>query len=295
MRAHRGFTLIELLVVIAIIAVLVGLLLPAVQKVRAAASRSQCTNNLKQIGIALHLHHDAVGTLPKNGLNSYSPFTALLPFLEQDAMARQYDPTKEPTDPANLPITTIPLPTYVCPAMSKPVLPTITAYSSYAASAGTVYNWAPFGGIDYNGFFPVNGPALKFANITDGLSQTIAVGEQGYQLRDYPTPGATGGETSWPYGYPATCYASTYHRLNHKLHITNPIRTSGLTAFRSDHSSGANFLFGDGSVRFVTDGINSDAMSEPLPSPASGNHPYAGGPTFRALATRAGGETVSIP
>ncbi len=294
MREHpirSAFTLIELLVVIAIIAILIALLVPAVQKVRESASRTSCQNNLKQIGLAIHGYHGVHGHIPyqQPGTSLFSPFTAILPYLEQDAMAKKYNPALSPTHPENLPVSSIPLKSYLCPSMQVPAAASGTAYSSYVASIGSSYNWDLFSGTKVNGFF-AGSERVRFKEVTDGLSNTLAVGEQGYQLRDYPTAGLTGGSTSWPFGYPASAFGSAYNRLNHKQHTTTPIRASGLGSFRSDHMGGCNFVFGDGSVRFIGDRVNRDAVSEPVPPPITGDNPFAAGPIFRAMATRAGDE-----
>lgn len=282
MRTHRsGFTLIELLVVIAILAILMGLLLPAVQKVREAAARMSCQNNLKQIGLALHNYHDAHRMFPTaSSATLGSAFTLILPYIEQDNIRNRYDLTRTPADPVNQPLTQLPIRIYLCPSMLPPPAPLdayTTHHASYAACIGKVYAWGPATADDGILVRYQTSPGVKMTDISDGTSSTFLVGEMGFQLPDYfftsgPYAGQRrGGNTSWAYGYASYSFASTLRKLNTKTYGPT-LSEGGLHAFRSDHLGGANFLFGDGAVRFVTDTI--DLTS------------------YQALSTRAGGEVV---
>src|ERR1700676_1337681 len=151
-----GFTLIELLVVIAIIAVLIGLLLPAVQKVREASSRLQCQNNLKQLGIGMHAHHDALNRLPPGGANDEPPFGTqagssgnwgsswmvyILPYIEQDNIYRQWNFSGQPAvfnTNKNTVANNGEIKTYFCP--SSPLPHFRATNQNQLNSSGTVIN-----------------------------------------------------------------------------------------------------------------------------------------------------------
>jgi prepilin-type N-terminal cleavage/methylation domain-containing protein/prepilin-type processing-associated H-X9-DG protein len=192
-RQRKAFTLIELLVVIAIIGVLVALLVPAVQKVREAANRTQCANNLKQIGLGLHNYHDAKKFFPGN----HRPkalvaarerwFTKLLPFLEQDVLYKNYDETKNWDDPANLPFTSVPLSVAICPSTPNPSRLDFDEASGFTNLDVAVTDYASIYGLHpaflaansitqpnpLGAMTKIDGQHLSVSDFTDGTSNTF--------------------------------------------------------------------------------------------------------------------------
>jgi prepilin-type N-terminal cleavage/methylation domain-containing protein len=308
---RNAFTLIELLVVIAIMAILLGLLLPAVQKVREAAARTTCENNLKQIGLALHNYHDANSGFPpgysasgpyRDGATDTAPgwgwaaFT--LPFLEQDAI---YGQLRFDQPVQNSPAIRTLVKVFLCPSDPVPrdAFPVpdgfgnticLAAPTSYAACCGddATDTRDPTG----NGVFYRNSP-MRMADIRDGTSSTILVGERAWAKANGAWAGAIPGGVlrrgplnpcqpdvpgAW---YPSSTLAVAHAHLNNAL--TDPDGSAGLDDFSSMHAGGSFFLYADGSVHFLRS-VSTD-------NPDGSYSPD--GLVFQALGTRAGGEVVA--
>src|SRR5215218_9905381 len=201
--SRSAFTLIELLVVIAIIAILIGLLLPAVQKVREAANRLKCSNNLKQIGLALHNYEGTFQAFPTGGqypvgavsADSYSVQARLLPYIEQDNLYSQIDLNAVPA--TQLGVIRQRIAVYICPSETRDrardqggTPPKVTYPLNYAANLGTWFVLDPRTGTGGDGAFTVNA-GTRTADYTDGMSNTVGFAEvKAYQpyARNTSTP-----------------------------------------------------------------------------------------------------------
>jgi prepilin-type N-terminal cleavage/methylation domain-containing protein/prepilin-type processing-associated H-X9-DG protein len=283
---RRAFTLIELLVVIAIIGILISLLLPAVQKVREAASRTRCGNNLKQLGVALHMYHDTHGSFPQaySGKklfvapddNNRSWATLVLPFLEQQNLQNTgYSIYKDKV-----------VFTFLCSSDPR-------NRHNYGGGNGfqAGYGVTSYLAVDGNDFKPgskitggdqgiiFHDSKTRIAQVTDGTSMTVMVGERP------PTWNLYWGWWTWSQ-YDSTLDArTTYKKINTEGNGSskpcvvpayygpgNLMNDCDAHHFWSFHPNGANWLFGDGSLRFIT---------------------YSASQVMPLLATRDGGETVA--
>ncbi|HEY7156168.1 MAG TPA: DUF1559 domain-containing protein [Gemmataceae bacterium] len=256
---RRGFTLIELLVVIAIIAILIGLLLPAVQKVREAAARTQSFNNLKQLGLGMQNHHDSIGMLPDpgahdlpngplfSGMQQRGPWTyQILPYIEQQSLYNMAAWNGTATTSVATPVPGIPIKTFMCPGRGRVMLDQAfnSALTDYA--------------LNTNAFGPTMGTLFEgkaqrtLMSLTDGTSNTIFVGEKALATGRYNN--GTGLNDDDPAFTGKTgCLRATF-----KLY-KDPSGSATLADWGAPFSAGAPFVMYDGSVRTITYGATGAA------------------------------------
>jgi len=306
----RAFTLIELLVVIAIIAILIGLLLPAVQKVREAAARMSCTNNLKQLGLACHGYHDANGYLPYDcspeaansatwamGGTNWSWIAHVLPYIEQGNLASNIASlgggnmdTVTLQTAYNAGYLSVTIKSLMCPA-DGPSAALMQNRADLTGNSIGLTNYKGVSGANWGWVFSVAGTAScvspgttngladgdglffrgdgnkkkKLTDMTDGTSRTFMIGEDLPQYNQW---------CSWPYCNNAvgTCAIPPNYQMPPAM-TASPGNWNTTYSFRSKHTNGLQFAYGDGSVKFITQSIDIA--------------------TYRAMATIQGGETLT--
>lgn len=284
----RGFTLVELLVVIAIIGILIALLLPAVQAARSAARRTQCKNNMKQIGLAFHNYHGANKRFPYAAVDfgndktssqiESSCHTFLLPFLEETATANMYDFKLDWWDRANQPAIQTIVPTFICPEVGEDgrSVPAGGGIADYSISA-TITNGSPIGalqtmqarGMDLKPYLTgsvilgvlqpknksnPNPTPVTFKTITDGTSKTFLFFEDVGRPKFLSDPGIVPTAKAGVNGVSGPAWASPQNwYVTHNYPMFNYHNDNEIY---STHSGGAMFLYCDGSVHFITTSIS---------------------------------------
>lgn len=287
-RVRSGFTLIELLVVITIIAILIALLLPAVQSVRELARRSTCTNNLKQLGLATASYEVALGMLPPGSIWGGSDATQsrgsvlikLLPYIEQGNIYDLYN-FRSGTDGQRLPNSTALIaskiiPTYLCPSDDHEKVKNGRAFANYGACSGPTahvtnsncscsqsdtwnqYKLANYGDSkNYAGVFMRMSTSTPLAAIRDGLSNTFYFGEVRPNCSNHHTSGW--GASNNGQGLTSTLIPINYDSCRPSSEpdkCKQPCNWATELGFRSAHSGGASFVMGDASVHFIAEGID---------------------------------------